>query len=557
LRSEHTMRIMKIDSPYKEYQAFRLESKDLNFTAYEKDYGKRFIIEESFDSVAPFHRLIVNPRHFKDNSIDSDTKWNTILDEDLKIDSMAIRPKDGNLYKRLEVSYEGVNLYFRLLKNPENADLRREVEILRVSQGLTHSLERYTFDQEEYRIAQNTHESSQRTLTKLEETHNNFLEKMTNLKTLQKETGDVDQEKMDYYTERLYFYKIKIKRTKRRMERAEKRYLKAKDDLQRAKNRIDFLQAKLKEFGHSTKVIEEKPFIQTITPVVVASAVAKKISKKETRVVLKEPSQSEKHLETPPPPSPISSKRDYRPYCFVVIAFLMAIIGWLMITRPLPVVQNAISPQMPTCECKPTVVKEIVYVEKECPIPDEIDEAVVDAYPEETEALANQTPTEQEEDSSLSDLDLARKFYRKGVLNNQTSAPYDFNRILEDANQNYLQSTDNHAKDIEDTFTAMNSLWNRFREVSLEHYYENNNRLKEGLEENDVLYKQYVEDEIMLYQYTKRYQKMFKDIATQFLKSEAGQNCHFKAQIEKQMKKLGQPEYKLKLLKQMRQVSLQ
>ncbi|MHA1550302.1 MAG: hypothetical protein ACTSXV_02480 [Alphaproteobacteria bacterium] len=567
------MRVLKVESPFKGYQAFRLESETLTFTAYEKDYGRRFVVETTFDDIAPFHRIIVPARRNEQNLSDPEIKWDTILDDDLKIDSMSVRPKKGNLYQRLEASYEGVNLYFRLMKEPENESLQKEMVILRISQGLSHALERFTFNQNEYHTAQATHESSLRTLKTLEETYENFVEKMEK----EKKEPTLDNQKMDYLTERLYFYQTKIKRTKRRIERAEKRAMKAKEDVSRAKNRVDLLQKKLKKFGKiSPKTPEIKPILTEIKKATsFTTPVLKKESKKKEDLK-PEVKQVEKKIEKTS--NSDGGKIDLRPYILVMIALLLAILGWLIMTRPLPTHQTV----QQTQKCL-APEKEIIYVQKIVHIPVETTvigdiektEEVFDEHPifekiEETESIhieeiieedppifeeTNELTPEKTNDTHLSELDKTRNAYIKGVLNNQKKAPYNFERILSDG-KNYLTASEAHAQDIEESLVAMNELWNAFRRASLKHYYKGDKSLKVKTLNDKVENKIYIDDEILLYQYSKRYQKMFKNIATKFLNSEAGQNCNFKGQIQKQLKTLGRPETKLNLLKQMRQVSL-
>ncbi|MBN1783690.1 MAG: hypothetical protein JW812_01855 [Alphaproteobacteria bacterium] len=523
------MRVLKIDSPFKDYQAYRFESGDLRFTAYEKDYGRRFVVEDTFDKVAPFHRIIVDCRKNEENKVDPDVKWDTILEEDLKIDSIEVRPKKGNLYQRLEPAYEGVHLYFRLLKEPENESLRKEVETLRISQSLHHSLERYTFDQKEYHAASSTHESSQRTLVKLTETHDNFADK------LKKEKSEIipDSEKIDYYVERLYFYKTKLKRTKRRIERAEKRYHRAKEDVSLAKERADYLQSLMREGFKAVSQpapVDNIPILKTIVKVE-----EKPIEKKEKKEVKAAPEPVRGNNQPPR-----KEKRRCHVYYLMVIAILLGVIGWLLMKNSPMCVQN--EKACPVVEKVVEIeVEKIVEVEKECP---------------EMEETALTPPSEMAPEPLMSEEieNSAREAYRRGVLNYQTQAPFDFALVLDNFAERYLNGDKGRAQDIEASIENFNELWNDFRRSSYDEHYTADRILKSEVVQDEALQARYMEDEKLLYHYSKRYKEMFVKIAAQFLQMECSNGCVYEKQIRSEMKEFGHPEYKLFLMQQMRKV---
>ncbi len=537
------MRVLKIDTPFEGYQAYRFESKNLKFTAYEKDYGRRFIVEDTFDKVAPFHRIVVLNRRDEANKTNPEVKWNAILEEDLKIDQNDIRPKKGNLYQKLESGYDGVHLYFRLMKDPENQKLRNELEQLRISQSLFHSTERYEFDKKEYNLAFSTQKTSKKTVDNLNETYENFKKKLEN----EKSEIIPDKEKIDYYVERIYFYQTKIKRTNRRIERAEKRYEKAKVDVSRAKSRIDYLNSLMNK---KSIIIEENT---TVKPL-------KKILKVETKPVelQKEKTVEPIKIQLIKPINKISKnkkKQDSRNdknskkrinchvYYLMIIAILLGIIGWLLMnSQPAPITSE------PT-KC-PMIEK---IVEKECPICEVIVEEKEKIEIEKisvVETILEEIPEEMP--SEYKSAENERKIYNREVLNYQKQAPFDFAKVLGNFSKNYLDGNNKQANDIDASIKNFNKVWNNFRRASYYEYYSDDKMLRSDLETNKSLKSQYHNDEKMLYEYSKRYQKMFKTIANQFLKMDCSTACDYVKQIKKEMKILGHPKKKLFLMQQMR-----
>ncbi|MHA1540530.1 MAG: hypothetical protein ACTSXL_05705 [Alphaproteobacteria bacterium] len=537
------MKILKIDTPFKGYQAYRFESKSLCFTAYEKDFSRRFIIEDTFDKVAPFHRIIVPIRKNETNIMEPEDKWDTILEEDLGIDQNEIRPKKNNLYQKLEAGYEGVNLYFRLLKDPENQKLRQELEILRISQSLYHATERYNFDKEEHETAQKTKKTSARTLENQEKTGGNFKEKLEKEKT----SLTPDDEKINDLVERVYHYETKIKNTKRRIERAEKRFEKAEIDVVRAKNRIDYLKSLMKNGVKVREDYQPAPIIiknvkSEVKPIEIPKKKETKLPKQNITIIKKEKSKISCHI-----------------YYLMIIAILLGVIGWLLMKPQME--QNPIQNEPANCPVieKIVEIEKIIEVEKECPICEtpiaEKTETEAEVEPKTekpaiVEAILEDIPEEMP--SEYKSAKNEREIYKREVLNHQKQAPFDFAKVLDKFSTNYLTTSNTNANDINASIRNFNTVWNNFRRASYHEYYSDDKVLRPDLEKNKPLKNQYHNDEKILFEYSKRYQKMFSDVAGQFLQTENASGFKYLKQIKQEMKLLGHPKYKLFLMQQMR-----
>ena len=77
---------------------------------YDAAHKLIFVLDETPDDRTPNTLLVINPDHG-----DPDRKWDDILARDFDANLETIRPKKDNKYQKLDIEYEGLDIYNRLI----------------------------------------------------------------------------------------------------------------------------------------------------------------------------------------------------------------------------------------------------------------------------------------------------------------------------------------------------------------------------------------------------------------------------------------------------------
>jgi len=75
---------------------------------HDSDDNLIFIIDETIDEYKPNVLLVLNP--------DDDRKWDDILVNDYNVDLEDVRPKKDNKYQKLDIEYDGLDIYDALIR---------------------------------------------------------------------------------------------------------------------------------------------------------------------------------------------------------------------------------------------------------------------------------------------------------------------------------------------------------------------------------------------------------------------------------------------------------
>ncbi|MBL0690460.1 MAG: hypothetical protein JJV96_01855 [Alphaproteobacteria bacterium] len=78
-----------------------------------------FVIDNSYEDILPIINLFIDPLKGETNTVSPETKWDTIIIEKYKLNLENIRPKNKNLYKKLDIFYEGLDFYQKLFTTAE------------------------------------------------------------------------------------------------------------------------------------------------------------------------------------------------------------------------------------------------------------------------------------------------------------------------------------------------------------------------------------------------------------------------------------------------------
>ncbi|MEE1110751.1 MAG: hypothetical protein UIH99_00885, partial [Alphaproteobacteria bacterium] len=73
-----------------------------------------FVLDLSVSDIKPNVLLVINP--------DGDRKWDDILSNDYGIVLENVRPKKDNKYQKLDIEYDGLAFYDKLIKAYENQE---------------------------------------------------------------------------------------------------------------------------------------------------------------------------------------------------------------------------------------------------------------------------------------------------------------------------------------------------------------------------------------------------------------------------------------------------
>lgn len=180
---------------------------------YDADNNLVFVIDETIDEYKPNFLLVINARE--------DRKWDDILQNDYDLDLELVRPKKDNKYQKLDVEYDGLATYDRLIRAfNDGADVSanlselndfRDAAVRRAAMG------RLVAAEDELQIAADTATRAQDALKQLRD-------KRKNLRTrLERQRNLVGREPTKQSAARILRTESQIDATDEKIKRAQKR----------------------------------------------------------------------------------------------------------------------------------------------------------------------------------------------------------------------------------------------------------------------------------------------------------------------------------------------
>ncbi len=198
---------------------FKIE--DNLLSAFYKDDELIFVLDKTINETKPNVLLIIE-------QIDG-RKWDDILANDYNVTLELIRPKIRNKYRKLDIDYDGLNIYKNLIEDYKNGtDLTNslnELSNFRNSSIKMAASQRLVSSQNKIRKSSITVDKTDKTLSKLQEDF-----KKLRLKLQKQRKKNIDPEKIKRTEDRIQNLILKMRRSKKRLKRAEKRLETAKKD---------------------------------------------------------------------------------------------------------------------------------------------------------------------------------------------------------------------------------------------------------------------------------------------------------------------------------------
>jgi len=198
---------------------FKIE--DNLLSAFYKEDELIFVLDKTINETKPNVLLIIE-------QIDG-RKWDDILANDYNVTLELIRPKIRNKYRKLDIDYDGLNIYKNLIEDYKNGnDLTNSLNELanfRNSSIKMAASQRLVSSQNKIRKSSITVDKTDKTLSKLQEDF-----KKLRLKLQKQRKKNIDPEKIKKTEDRIQNLILKMRRSKKRLKRAEKRLETAKKD---------------------------------------------------------------------------------------------------------------------------------------------------------------------------------------------------------------------------------------------------------------------------------------------------------------------------------------
>ena len=198
---------------------FKIE--DNLLSAFYKEDELIFVLDKTINETKPNVLLIIE-------QIDG-RKWDDILANDYNVTLELIRPKIRNKYRKLDIDYDGLNIYKNLIEDYKNGnDLTNslnELSNFRNSSIKMAASQRLVSSQNKIRKSSITVDKTDKTLSKLQEDF-----KKLRLKLQKQRKKNIDPEKIKRTEDRIQNLILKMRRSKKRLKRAEKRLETAKKD---------------------------------------------------------------------------------------------------------------------------------------------------------------------------------------------------------------------------------------------------------------------------------------------------------------------------------------
>lgn len=206
-------------------------------------YDKRgklvFVLDSTIDELKPNVLLVMNSY--------GDRKWDDVLSNDYGMDLELVRPKKDNKYQKLDVEYDGLDVYDDLIQAYQDGkkNLKAELAALqgfRIESVRRSATERLAASTE---IAENARETIDRTSDTIVELQVKIKAARSKVSTLRRNVGKEPTKqsaaKILKAEAQMDVLNTKLERANKRLENANKRLLVAEDDIEAAHQVLDSL----------------------------------------------------------------------------------------------------------------------------------------------------------------------------------------------------------------------------------------------------------------------------------------------------------------------------
>ncbi|MCL2018067.1 MAG: hypothetical protein FWG80_04845 [Alphaproteobacteria bacterium] len=205
---------------------FHIPESNLFITAYYDDAHRLiFILDETPDKRTPNTLLVINP-----DSVDKNRKWDDILTRDYHANLETIRPKKDNKYQKLDIEYEGLDIYNQIINAHQSGtpmdDALHELSDFRNRAAARLANMRLIAANEQIRIATDTITGTETSIENLD----------LQIKLLK---GKLSQQKSKVGKEPTKESAAKILRTSARIDAAKEKQKRAEARLRRARARLE------------------------------------------------------------------------------------------------------------------------------------------------------------------------------------------------------------------------------------------------------------------------------------------------------------------------------
>ena len=195
---------------------------------YDSSHKLLFILDLTQDNILPNTMLVIDPRE--------DRKWDDILENDFNIKPETVRPRKNHKYKKLDINYEGLNVYNEAIINKNASELKK----WRISISDKQKDFRIKEAKRNEDLALETVSKTKETILKLDEF---ITSQKTKLKAAKKQIGKETPKDSA----------AKILRFEARIEKAEAKRNRAKIRLRRAKKRIESAEKTMNNYNYNYK----------------------------------------------------------------------------------------------------------------------------------------------------------------------------------------------------------------------------------------------------------------------------------------------------------------
>jgi hypothetical protein len=231
---------------------------------YDTDDKLIFVVDETIDEYKPNVLLVVRP--------DNDRKWDDILTNDYGLDLEYVRPKKDNKYQKLDIEYDGLDIYDALIRaynNGKNIDrLLADLIDFRDAAVRRSATARLNSALEIIAQSNETIHRAEKSLSVLRERRRKLRNRLTNQKeNIGREPTKQSAAKILRTESQLESNAGKLSRAELRIENANRRIDAANEDAAAARKLLARRRPEVKNDGnkHNEKHVTVKPIQQKTT----------------------------------------------------------------------------------------------------------------------------------------------------------------------------------------------------------------------------------------------------------------------------------------------------
>ncbi len=227
----------------REKEKLMLKSRDyeINNNVLRAFYDKRgrlvFVLDSTVDEFKPNVLLVMDSY--------GDRKWDDVLSNDYGMDLELVRPKKNNKYQKLDVEYDGLDVYDNLISAYQDGKKNLKQELNALNDFRMAAVRRSANDRliAATDVAENTRETIDRTSDAIVELQVKIKNARAKVSTLRRNVGKEPTKqsaaKILKAEAQLDVLNTKLERANKRLENANKRLLIAEDDIDAARHVLD------------------------------------------------------------------------------------------------------------------------------------------------------------------------------------------------------------------------------------------------------------------------------------------------------------------------------